>query len=47
MAQGGKALARLLKAPLAGQENTDLMAVAVNSGARCAPAPKRSRAETP
>ncbi len=47
MTQGGKALARLLKAPLVGQENTDLMAVAVNSGARRAPAPKTSRAEAP
>jgi hypothetical protein len=32
MDQGGKALARLLKAPLAGQENIDLMAVAVTPG---------------
>ena len=32
MEQGGKALARLLKAPLAGQENIDLMAVAVTPG---------------
>lgn len=37
MEQGGKALARLLKAPLAGQENIDLMAVAV------APGPARGR----
>ena len=44
MVQGGKALASLLKAPLVGQENTDLMAPAVNSGARQAPAPARSRA---
>ena len=51
MAQGGKALARLLKAPLVDQENTDLMAVAVRSGARRAPArapaPGTSRAEAP
>ena len=32
MEQGGKALARLLKAPLAGQENIDLMAVAATPG---------------
>jgi hypothetical protein len=32
MEQGGKALARLLKAPLAGQENIDLMATAVTPG---------------
>ena len=47
MAQGGKALARLLKAPLVGQENTDLMAAAVNSGARRAVAPGTSGAEAP
>ena len=34
MEQGGKALARLLKAPLAGQESIDLMAVAAKSGTR-------------
>jgi len=33
MEQGGKALARRLKAPLMGQENTDLMALAVTPGA--------------
>jgi hypothetical protein len=37
MEQGGRALARLLKAPLAGQENIDLMAAAV------APNPARGR----
>lgn len=47
MAQGGKALARRLKAPLVGQENTDLMAVAVKSGARRPPAPETSREEAP
>ena len=47
MVQGGKALAKLLKAPLVGQENTDLMAVAVKSGAKRAPAPATSRAEAP
>lgn len=45
MAQGGKALARLLKAPLVGQENTDLMADAARSGARRAPTPKTSGAK--
>ena len=49
MVQGGKALAKRLKAPLAGQENTDLMAHAVKSGAgqvaAPAPAPARSGAE--
>ena len=44
MVQGGKALARRLKAPLVGQENTDLMASAGKSGARLASAPARSRA---
>ena len=33
MEQGGKALARLLKAPLVGQEHTDLMARTVRPGA--------------
>lgn len=47
MKQGGKALARLLKAPLVGLENTDLMAVVVSSGARRAPAPETSRAKAP
>jgi hypothetical protein len=38
MEQGGKALARRLKAPLAGQENTDLMAVsAATAGAAHGP----------
>ena len=45
MEQGGKALARLLKAPLVGQQNTDLMAVAVDSGARRASA-RASASET-
>lgn len=48
MVQGGKALARRLKAPLMGQENTDLMALAVKAGvgqaAAPASAPARSRA---
>ena len=47
MEQGGKALARRLKAPLLGQENTDLMAGAVKSGSRAAFASARSRAERP
>lgn len=47
MAQGGKALAKLLKARLVGQENTDLMARAVHSGARRRPAPETSGAEAP
>ena len=47
MEQGGKALARLLKAPPARQENTDLMAPAVKSGARQAATPSASRAEAP
>lgn len=47
MTQGGKALARLLKAPLVGQENTDLMAVAVKSGTTRTPAPETSRADAP
>ncbi len=51
MVQGGKALAKLLKAPLVGQENTDLTALAVKSGvgqvAAPAPAPARSGAGSP
>lgn len=47
MTQGGKALARLLEAPLVGQENTDLMALAVKSGARRKPDPATSRTEAP
>lgn len=47
MAQGGKALARLLKAPPVVQENIDLMALAVNSGARRPSAPEPSRGEAP
>ncbi len=47
MAQGGKALARLLKAPLVSQENIDLMALAVKSGARRSLAPETSRADAP
>jgi len=49
MVQGGKALAQLLKAPLAGQENIDLMAHAGKPGAgqvaAPASAPARPRAE--
>lgn len=47
MEQGGKALARRLKAPLLGQENTDLMAVKVRSGARPTAAPEASSADAP
>jgi hypothetical protein len=36
-----------VKAPLVGQENTDLMAVAPSSGAGRTPAPKMFRAEAP
>jgi len=47
MTQGGKALARRLKAPPPGQENTDLMVAAVRPGARRAPVPETSRAKAP
>jgi len=47
MEQGGKALARRLKAPLAGQEHADLMTGAVKSASRAAFASARSRAERP
>ncbi|MDZ4254814.1 MAG: SRPBCC family protein [Sulfuritalea sp.] len=45
MVQGGKALAKRLRARLVGQENTDLMAPAVKSGVGQVAAPARSRAE--
>lgn len=47
MEQGGKALAKRLKAPLLGQENIDLMAVKVRSGARPTAAPGASSADAP